>query len=449
MNKDDNIRDPASTPSSDGAEETTVGNYFVSNYPPFSFWRPDRIPEVQRLLDQRPDEDTPLGVYVHVPFCRRRCDFCYFRVYTGREAKDVTRYLEAVICEMELYGQRAAIAGRRPRFVYFGGGTPSFLSAEDLRFLFDGLRRCFPWDDVEEVTFECEPGTLDTEKIQTLHELGVTRLSLGVENFDPRILELNNRAHRAKEIDVAYGAARAAGLNQINVDLIAGMVGETEDNWKDCVRKIRAMAPEAVTIYQMEIPYNTTVYERMKDGGEEVAPVADWSTKRRWVAEAFAALEEDGYRIGSAYTAVKDDSVGFLYRDNLWHGADMLGLGVASFSHLNGVHFQNDHHLDSYVATLDGGELPLHRALSLDDEERLIRELVLQLKLGEVRMSYFSTKFGVDIGDRFQATWDAAEADGLLTLGEDRVTLTRPGLLQVDGLLHGFFKDEHRGARYA
>jgi oxygen-independent coproporphyrinogen-3 oxidase len=133
------------------------------------------------------------------------------------------------------------------------------------------------------VTFECEPGTLQRHKLEALKELGVTRLSLGVENFDPKILEFNGRAHLEEEIHRAYGWARDIGFDQINIDLIAGMVEETEENWKECVRKTIEFSPDSVTVYQMEIPYNTTIYQEMKAAGKLIAPVADWATKRDWV----------------------------------------------------------------------------------------------------------------------------------------------------------------------
>ena len=255
-------------------------------------------------------------------------------------------------------------------------------------------------------------------------------------------------ALQRQEIDAAYDCARQVGFPQINIDLIAGMVGETDENWQDCIRKIRERAPESITIYQMEIPYNTTIYRRMKDGGEEVAPVADWDTKRRWVDEAFRELAADGYTIGSAYTAKKDDAQ-FLYRDGLWHGADMLGIGVASFSHLSGVHFQNRHDLEPYLEGVESGELPIHRALEIDDDQKLIREFILQLKFGEVGAGYFQDKFGVDVRERFAAPLRKHADDGFLSVSGDRIILSRAGLLQVDRLLYDFFLDEHRGARYA
>lgn len=429
-------------------EETAVGNYFVANYPPFSFWKEEHLPGARDLLANPPAVAAPFGLYVHIPFCRKRCDFCYFRVYTGREAKHVERYVDAVIAEARMYADLPFVAGRDPEFVYFGGGTPSFLSPEQLERLFAGLQEHLPWTAAREVTFECEPGTLDTDKIRTLKDLGVTRLSLGVENFDPDILELNNRAHRAKEIDVAYGAARAAGFDQINIDLIAGMVGETEANWQDCIRRTIDMAPDSVTIYQMEFPHNTTISRRMKDDGEEIAPVADWKTKRRWVGDAFSALEAEGYVIGSAYTAKKPEAE-FRYRDGLWFGADLLGLGVASFSHLGGWHVQNEHHLDPYCDTIESGELPLHRALPLSDDERLIRQFVLQMKLGRVSTAYFRDTYGVDVKERFAAGLARHAQAGHVEFDGDDIVIPRESLLAVDLLLEEFFNPEHRGARYA
>ena len=137
--------------------------------------------------------------------------------------------------------------------------------------------------------------------------MGVTRLSLGVENFDDRILEINGRAHRSPEIAQAYRAARALDFPQINIDLIAGMLGETEENWRACVEKTLALEPDSVTIYQMELPFNTTISKDLLKGTRIFdEPIVNWSTKRRWVAEAFEALERAGYHVRSAYTAVKE-----------------------------------------------------------------------------------------------------------------------------------------------
>ena len=431
-------------------KQTTVGNYFVSNYPPFSFWKPELVSDFERALEQPPRPGNPLGVYMHIPFCRKRCHFCYFKVYTDKDSAAIRNYIETALHEMSLYASKPFVGGRKANFVYFGGGTPSYLSVDQLKQLTDGMKKLIPWEGIEEVTFECEPGTLTDHKLAAIRELGVTRLSLGVENFNDHILEINGRAHHTKEIERAYKFAREIGFPQVNIDLIAGMLEETEENWKENVRKTIEHSPDSVTIYQMEIPFNTTIYRQMKEEGKLVAPVADWDTKRRWVDYAFSELEKAGYTVGSAYTAVKDKSkTKFVYRDRLWAGADLLSLGVASFGNINGTHYQNHHDFDPYVERVKKSEFPVFRALTPTDEERLIREFVLQMKLGEVSAEYFNQKFHTDVLKRFETPLQTLKDWGFLTVEGDRIKLNREGLLQVDRLLHEFFLPQHKNARYA
>jgi oxygen-independent coproporphyrinogen III oxidase len=433
-------------------EKTGLGNYFVANYPPFSTWKPGGLPDAFAALDAPPRPDTPLGLYLHIPFCRKRCKFCYFRVYTDKNARDVEVYLDALLTELQLYRARAALKDRPLHFVYFGGGTPSYLSAAQLRGLFQRVEAIFPYHDAAEVTFECEPGTLQQHKLETLKELGITRLSLGIENFSDKILEANGRAHLSAEIYRSYQWARDLHFPQINIDLIAGMVGETWDNWRDCVKKTIELAPESVTIYQMELPYNTVFSKELHLVDQHVVDpneVADWPTKRAWVDYAFAELGKAGYSVSSAYTMVRDPAkTKFVYRDALWHGADMLGTGVASFGHISGVHVQNVDRWEEYVEKLHKGELPLGRALKVAPDQLLRREMMLQLKTGRLHADYFRAKFGADIVSAFADGFGQLQIDGYLTVANGKIELTREGLLQVDRLLPAFFEAEHRGTRY-
>jgi oxygen-independent coproporphyrinogen-3 oxidase len=433
-------------------DQTEVGSYFVATYPPFSVWTADAVErEALPALNAPPVAGVPLGMYLHIPFCRKRCHFCYFRVYTDKNANEVTDYLDTLAREWEIYAALPAIAGRPINFVYFGGGTPSFLSTRQLRGLVDKLSAVSPWRDAEEITFECEPGTLAGDKLQVIRDIGVTRLSLGVENFSDELLELNGRAHRSPEIFKAYDQARALGFPQINIDLIAGMLGETEENWQVCVQKTLELAPDSITIYQMELPYNTAISgDLIKKTGKFKEPVANWTTKRRWVREAFEALERAGYHVRSAYTAVRNpERTRFIYTDRLWQGADMAGLGVASFGHINGVHVQNLDTWEPYSAAIKAGGVALSRAYRPVGEERMIRELVLQLKFGSIRPAYFRDKYSVDVLERFREQFDALETEGYLGQATaDIVQLTREGLLRVDVLLRRFFHPRYVDVRY-
>lgn len=431
-------------------EKTEAGNYFVSNYPPFSFWKPDQVPALEAVMQSTAPANVPLGIYFHIPFCRKRCHFCYFKVYTDKNAAEIKAYIDAGMREMERYAQTPYIQGRKAHFVYFGGGTPSYLSVPQLRDLTNRMKDLVSWDGAAEVAFEAEPGTLNEVKLSGIREVGVTRLSLGVENFDDHILESNGRAHRSGEIEKAYRFARTLGFEHINIDLIAGMMNETEDNWKVCVQKAIDLGPDAVTIYQMEVPYNTTIYQQMKAEGKVTAPVADWPTKRRWVSYAFDEFVKAGYTVTSAYTVVKDPQrIKFVYRDALWEGADLLSCGVASFGHLGGVHYQNQADVGPYMQAVDAGKLPIFRAYETSHEERFVREFILKMKLGHSEFAYYQQKFGINPRQFFAPQLEHLAAEGWAKLDDQSITFSRDGLLQVDRLLHDFFLPQHRQfARY-
>lgn len=428
--------------------KTEVGSYFIANYPPFSLWKAENLPEVEAALSS-PPADVPLGLYLHIPFCRKRCKFCYFKVFTDNKASDIEEYVAALSREIELVSRLPVMGGRPFRFVYFGGGTPSFLSGKQLTSLVDRLRANIRWDQAEEVTFECEPGTLSEPKVKTLRELGVTRLSLGVESFSDAILAENGRAHLSGEIAKAWDWITAAGFPNVNIDLIAGMVGETWENWRENIRRAIDMSPDSVTIYQMELPFNT-VYSKDILGNRIETPVADWPTKRAWTDYAFDEFLAAGYSISSAYTVVRDPrKVNFSYRDNLWRGSDLLATGIASFGHVSGVHYQNYPEWSDYIGSLlQESRLPLSRGLRPTRHQLLVREMILQLKQGYLEMDYFRKKFGVDIGEEWAEQWRSFEEDGMLRMTDARVELTRQGLLRVDALLPAFFEPEHRGVRY-
>ncbi len=434
--------------STDTSSTTEVGSYFISNYPPFSLWTRENLPEVEQAFEGEPDRSVPLGLYLHIPFCRKRCRFCYFRVYTNQNAKAIQRYVDCLAREIELISRKPAASDRQLQFVYFGGGTPSYLSSRQLLFLRDKLSEHVSWETADEVTFECEPGTLSLEKVKTLKEIGVTRVSLGVENFNDAILEENGRAHLSPEIGQAYEWIRQVGFSQVNIDLIAGMIGETDENWHQCIDRAIDMEPDNITIYQMELPFNTIISREMREDGV-ASPVADWGTKRRWVDEAMNRLLAEGYQISSGNELVSNlETDRFVYRDAVWRGADLLAAGVSSFGHLQGVHYQNLDQLDDYQSAVESGQLPVNRALRPSKHQLLIREVILQMKEGHISAEPFRRKFGVDILEEFREAFRNQQQAGYLEVDGDDVHLTRRGLLQVDSLLPEYFEPEHREVRY-
>jgi len=427
--------------------EPLVGNYFIAAYPPFSSWRAEQVPALLDALN-RAETKAPLGLYVHVPFCQKKCDYCYYLSFIGRPAAVIDGYLNKVVDEIALYSERRAVAGRPLAFVYFGGGTPSMLTSAQIRNLTGGLKRSLSWKGVPEVTFECAPRSVRADFLNTLRDVGVTRISMGVQSLDDELLKLNGRVHLREDVLRAYRMIQQTGFDWINLDLMCGLLGETDVTWRETVRQVIALAPESVTIYQTEIPFNTQLYRNLKSNTLP-ADTVPWNVKRARLDYAFNELDRAGYAVVSAYNAVRDPvKHEFQYQKHLWSGGDMLGLGVASFGYFGGVHYQNAVTLESYDERVSESSFPVWRALALSERDQLVREFILHLKFGHADSAYFRSKFGVDITRAFAEPLYELRTERMLTCTAAGVQLTAEGLLKVDRLLPRFYDPQYRQLRY-
>lgn len=274
----------------------------------------------------------------------------------------------------------------------------------------------------------------------------MNRVSLGVQQLDDAVLRANGRVHLAADVERAWQEIQAAGFAEANIDLIAGLVGETEESFRRSLDRVIGMGPDAVTVYQLEVPLNTPLYRSLSAGGSAAA-VPTWPEKRARLGYAFDRLGEAGYAIRSAYAAARGGRR-FAYQEDQYRGADLIGVGASAISYIGGLHYQNVASLDGYLAAVAGG-LPVGRAYRLSRDEQLVREFVLQLKLGRVEAWRFREKFGVEVADRFAGPLRELADRGRLTYDRDAVVLTRDGLLRADRLLPAFYRSEHRGVRYS
>jgi len=390
----------------------------------------------------------PWGLYIHIPFCERRCNYCYYRSFAGAPRGELKAYVDHLVHEATLYGQLARFANRSPRFVYFGGGTPSLLPANDLAALLDGFRTQFRWDSAEEITFECSPKSIDSEKLAVLHGAGVNRISLGVQQLDDEVLRLSARIHLVTDVERAWKEIRSFEFDEVNIDLIAGLPGQTNASFALGLERVIALEPECVTIYQLEVPGNTALFRALDD--ERLAGrLADWETKRQRVTTGFHILEQHGYRIRNAYSAVRRQSDShFVYTEEQYRGCDLVGIGLSSFSYVAGMHYQNTTCRRDFVGALNQGKLPITRGYRLNREEQMVREFVLQLKLGHVSREYFDRKFRIDPVRRFAEPLRALAASDWIRWDEASIRLTRRGLVRVDRLLPDFYLPEHQARSY-
>ncbi len=423
------------------------GNYFVAAYPPFSLWTEKGARSWEAVLAS-PSRDVPWLVYAHVPFCARRCDFCYYLSYAGKSQMEIKRYITAVLAEAERVAVAPIFEGRMPEVMYVGGGTPSLLSPDELASFLGGLTRIFGGVTCREFTVEVAPQTTCSDGLMVLKTCGVTRVSMGVQQMDDEVLMASGRIHRTCDVERAWADIDAADFQTTNLDLIAGLPGETDESFLHGLDCVIAMRPDSVTIYPLEVPRNTPLAKSLREGRQEAA-VPGWPVKRRRMREAFERLELAGYHRLTAYAAVRDPGQHpFLYMEQQYTGGDLLGLGAGSFGFLNGIYGQNIARYDDYIARIEAAESPVMRGYVLSEDERATREFVLCLKLGSANRRHLRGRYGRELLPHMDEPLERFVAAGWIEIDADTVRVTPEGLLCVDNMIRQLVMPHHREASY-
>jgi oxygen-independent coproporphyrinogen III oxidase len=413
---------------------------FIASYPPFESLTPDGV---EAAWDKQ-----RFGIYVHLPYCRKRCTFCFYKVYTNRNAKPMDRYLEAVYKEIDTYGARADLQGRKVDTVYFGGGTPTTLSEEQLRELVERLRRNFNIGPNVEFTSESEPGTLTEEKVATLRELGVTRLSMGVQTMDDELLHKNGRSHSSEGVYRAVKWARDNDFPVINLDLMSGVIDETAATWDYSLKAFIDMGIEHISIYRMEIYKNTLLYAAGYTGpGVGGVPTND-EELALW-HQAVDTLEGAGYIQTTGHSFVRKLEHDHVQRTDMWgRGGELLGMGVSSYSYLNDTVFQNTSDWGTYVGRVMAGQSAVGRGLRLNSRQKMSREVILGLKTLRLDREWFRSRHGFDVLELYKTQVDTLAADGLLDVTDEAITITRKARPYVDIICSVFYLPEHAEHRF-
>ncbi|MDR1027881.1 MAG: radical SAM family heme chaperone HemW, partial [Clostridiales Family XIII bacterium] len=282
------------------------------------------------------DARRKLGIYVHLPFCAKKCGYCDFLSFVNRDPAFHAYYTQQLILEItgrsSIYGNDFTVDS-----VFLGGGTPSLVAPARIEELLDAICARFRVADDAEVTMEANPGTIGAEGLHDCRRAGVTRLSIGAQSFDPRILGFLGRIHGAEDTRRVYAAARAAGFENINLDLIFGIPSERIETWEGDVAAAVALEPEHISFYSLQFEEGTPLWGDLMDGRiEELSDIED----RRMYHGAIDALAQAGYAHYEISNAAKP---GFESRHNLkyWSMDDYLGVGLGAHSYVNGRRFAN------------------------------------------------------------------------------------------------------------
>lgn len=312
------------------------------------------------------------ALYLHIPFCRKKCAYCDFASWAGREAV-IEPYLRALHGEIRAQGERWA-AGRTVTSVFFGGGTPSLLSGDQTRALLDELRAAFVFSPEAEITMEGNPGTLTEENLRACRAAGVNRLSLGVQSFSDALLRRVGRIHTARQAEEAVAMARRAGFDNLNLDLMYGLPGQSEDDFARSVARAVELGAEHLSLYSLILEEGTPLF-RAVQAGECALPDEETVLSMQHGAEAY--LARAGYR---RYEISNYARSGRECRHNLlyWRRGEYLGLGCAAHSLMEETRFANTGSLDDYLAGGRAGD-----AEPVSAEERYEEQVMLGLRTCE------------------------------------------------------------------
>lgn len=373
-----------------------------------------------------PQPDSELGkpirhLYFHIPFCAKLCPYCSFHVETSMRGKS-RQFLDALLREVEMH---SAIFALQPHTLFFGGGTPSALSLTELEYLLGGLKSRLDLSELTEFTFEINPATVSLEKARLLRALGVNRLSMGVQSWNDEVLQTLGRAHTAAQSERTFGTLREAGFENIGLDLMFAVPGQSAAQWDQTLAKTVALHPEHISAYCLTYEEDTEFFRKLGTGqlARDVGEEADF------FETAMATLGGAGYEHYeiSNYALPGRESQ---HNDAYWRGADYLGIGPSAFSTQPDRRWQNVADSRAYTQRLFAGESTVSFEEKLDPS----------LKARERMMFGLRTKRGVSRTalapweEQVRELWDL----GFLQTHGDRVSLTPRGRLMADSVAEAF-----------
>jgi oxygen-independent coproporphyrinogen-3 oxidase len=375
--------------------------------------------------------DRDLGLYVHVPFCASRCGYCDFNTYTFAElsgASGPADWLEAVLAELRLAVRVLGPAIRPVRTVFIGGGTPTLLAPDALPTVLAAVRQELGLAPDAEVTVEANPESSDAEKLHRLRAAGVNRISFGMQSAVPQVLAALDRRHTPGRVDQAIADARAAGIEQVSLDLIYGAPGERDADWAASLDRAIALAPDHISAYALVVEGGTRLARQVRRG--EIDPVDDDVLADRYEL-ADDRLASAGYRWYEVSNWARRPDAACRHNLGYWRSTDWWGLGPGAHSHVGGVRWWNVRAPAAYAARLAQGRSPAQAREVLDPQTRAMEEILLRIRLAEgLPVERLSARARVLAADQ--------AARGLLEPGaleSGRAVLTRRGRLLADAVV--------------
>lgn len=375
---------------------------------------------------KKAEPKKPLGLYVHIPFCVQKCKYCDFLSAPADEATK-KRYVDA-LCK-EITGYKELTKEYELATIYFGGGTPSVLEVSLIEKLLDMIQNCFTVNmAVAEVTLEVNPGTVTPDKLKRYRELGINRLSIGVQSAKEKELKLLGRIHSFDDAKNTVQWAREAGFDNISMDLISALPGQSLNDYMENVEAILALQPEHISSYSLIVEEGTPFYELYGEGKEKEADLPEEEVDRAMYAYTKSRLSEAGYE---RYEISNYAKPGYESRHNssYWTGVEYLGVGLGASSLFTNARYHNETELLTYIEEVEAGQDVRREIERLVLEEQMEEFMILGLRcMCGVSRTEFQRRFGKPIETVYGNALNKLEKQGLLSREGDHIALTETGI---------------------
>ena len=363
-----------------------------------------------------------LGIYIHIPFCIKKCKYCDFTSYAN--SNHIEKYIQAVLKEIE---QGKELNNYTVTTIYIGGGTPSSVDAKYIGYILNKLKEKFNIKENAEITIEINPGTVTEEKLNQYKEYGINRLSIGLQETDNNLLKMLGRIHTYEEFLNVYNIAREVGFDNINVDLMIGLPNQDLENITNSLEKIINLNPKHISVYSLIIEEGTVLCKEIESGtlnlpNEELEREQYWHVKN--------TLEKNGY---IHYEISNFAKKGFESKHNMncWEQKEYIGFGIAAHSYIDGIRYSNIENLNTYIDNMFGGKSIDNRVINEKQESEDVQNefMLLNLrKLEGVSIQSFKLKFNTNPLFKFKKELNKLVNDELILVDGDRIMLTNKGL---------------------
>jgi oxygen-independent coproporphyrinogen-3 oxidase len=371
-----------------------------------------------------------LSIYIHIPFCKSKCSYCDF--YSVTDAEAIDRYLAALNREMQVHKSDSRLDGAQVETIYLGGGTPSLLNAAQISRILDDLSSAFPIVEDAEITIECNPDDLDQQRVEGYVEVGVNRMSLGVQSMHDSELNSLGRRHGVAEVVHAVELFDRAGLENFSIDLIYGVPGQSLDSWMESVSKALSLQPKHVSMYCLTAEAGTPLYESIRRG--EIDLPSDEAVREMYLT-GVDALESHDLK---QYEISNFAADGHHSRHNCayWTGKPYLGLGPSASSYIHPQRWKNILGLDAYLKGIEQSQRGVTDIEIIDPETARCEYLMLSLRLNSgVDLAEYGERFGHDLLCERETLIGHYTGSGLAELAQNRLCLTKEGMFVSDEII--------------